>query len=176
MADRPTVLGVATYPDRDSAVADFRAVWAVHDAGELDLVAAAVLVKGTDGKLQVDQHDTTATQRSWGCALVGSALAVVAAPLAVVPLSGVVPQDGTWAGIGGIVGHFWHNIPKRQLLQMSDVLESGQAALVVVAVDHTATDIEALLRKATATIVAETDAGDIERAYEEALTREQQPS
>lgn len=173
MADRPTVLGVATYADKDFAMADFRAVWAVRDAGELEFVAAAVLVKGTDGKMQVDRHDTTATQRSWGCALIGGALAVVAAPLAVVPLSGIATQDGTWAGIGGIVGHFWHNIPKSELLRMSDVLDSGQAALVVVAVDHTAADIEALLQNATTTIVAETDAGDIELAYEEALAREQ---
>ena len=91
-------------------------------------------------------------------------------------MSVVATQDGTWAGVGGIVGYFWHNIPKGQLLRMSDLLESGQAALVVVAVDHTATDIEALLQNATETIVAETDGGDIEQAYEEALAREQQPS
>ena len=109
----------------------------VHQPGAFDLVAAAVLVKGIDGKLQVDRYDTTATHRSWGCALLGSALAVVAAPLAVVPLSGVATQDGTWAGVGGIVEHFWHNIPKGQLLRMSDLLESGQAALVVVVIDHT---------------------------------------
>lgn len=172
MADKPTVLGVATYPDEDAAGADYRAVWRAHHAGGSDLVAAAVLVKGIDGKLHVDRYDTTVTQGSWGCALVGSALAVVAAPLAVVPLSGVATQNGTWAGIGGIVGHFWHNIPKSQLLRMSDVLESGQAALVIVAVDRTATDVEALLQNATTTIVAETDAGDIERAYAEALAQE----
>ena len=48
-------------------------------------------------------------------------------------------KDTTWAGVGGIVGYFWHNIPKRQLQRMSDLLESGQAALVVVALDHSAT-------------------------------------
>ena len=52
---------------------------------------------------------------------------------------------------------------------MSDLLESGQAALVVVAVDHQGPDIEALLQNATETIVTETDGGDVEQAYEEAL-------
>jgi uncharacterized membrane protein len=176
MADRPTVLGVATYPDEVAAEADFRAVWRIHHEGELDHVAAAVLLKGIDGKLHIHRHDTTATHLAWGGALVAGALAVVAAPLATVPLSCVATQDGTWAGVGGIVGHFWHNIPKSQLLRMSDLLESGQAALVVVAVGHTRTDIEAVLHNATATIVTETDGGDIEHAYEEARAQALSPS
>ena len=129
-----------------------------------------------DGKLHLDHHETTAASPAWGGALVGGALAVVATPLAIAPLSDIATQDTTWAGVGGIVGFFWHNIPKGQLLRMSDLLESGQAALVVVALDQSATTIEALLRNATEAIVAETDGGDIEMAYEEALAREQRPS
>ena len=75
-----------------------------------------------------------------------------------------------------ICGYFWHNIPKGRLQQMSDLLESGQAALVVVALDHAASTIEDELRNATRAIVAETDGGDIELAFEEALAREQRPS
>ena len=108
-----------------------------------------MLVKAIDGKLRVDRHDTTARDRAWGGALVGGALAVVAAPLAIEPLSVVATQDGTWAGVGGIVGHFWNNIPKGQLLRMSDLLESGQAALVVVASINRDRTIEALLQNAT---------------------------
>ena len=173
MADRPTVLGVATYPDRDSAVADFRTLLRVDHEGKPDHVAAAMLEKGIDGKLHMDRQDTTAAHLAWSRALVAGALAVVAAPLAIAPLSEAATQ-ATWAGVSGIVGHFWHHIPKGQLLRMSDLLESGQAALVIVAVDHTADDIRALLRNATQMIVAETDSGDIEQAYEEALAHAQQ--
>ena len=176
MAERPTVLGVASYADRDAAVADLGAVMATHPGGELNFAAAALLVKGIDGRLQVDCHDATATHRTWGRSLVGSALAVVAAPLAFVPFGDVAAQDANLVGIGDIVGHFWNNIPKRQLLRMSDLLESRQAALVVVAVGHTAADVEALLPNAAATIVDETDGGDIERAYAEALGRDEHPS
>ena len=136
-------------------------------------MAAAVLVKGIDGKLRVDRDDTTAPDLSWCGALIGGALAVVAAPLAVAPLSVVASQDGSWAGIGGVVEYFWHHIPKSQLLQMSDLIESGQAAVVIVAVDHRGSDIEALLRNATETVVTETDGGDLEQAYHEALAADQ---
>ena len=176
MAERPTVLAVATYPDKSAAEADFRAVWGSHREGDVDHVAAAVLEKGIDGQLRMDRHDSTAKDLACGGALVGSALAVVAAPLAIVPLSVVTTQGATWAGVFGIVGHFWHNIPKSQLLRMSDLLESGQAALVIVAVDHTETDIAALLQNATESIVIETDGGDIEQAYNEARLQPQSPS
>jgi hypothetical protein len=157
-------------------MADFRTVLRLHHDGERDHVAAAILVKGIDGKLHLDHHDTTAAHLDWGGALVGGALAVVAAPLAIAPLSVAAAQDTTWTGVGGIVGYFWHNIPKGQLLRMSDLLESGQASLVVVVLDHPATEIEALFGNATKALVAETDGGDIELAYQQARSPSPQPS
>ena len=56
---------------------------------------------------------------------------------------------------------------------MSDLIESGQAAVVIVAVDHQGPDIEAMLRNASQTIVSVTDGGDLEQAYREALAEEQ---
>ena len=172
LADRPIVLGVATYASKDAAVADLRAVSGTDRQETLDHLAIALLVKGLDGELHLDQHETTAAHPAWGDALVVGALAVVAAPLAIVPLSDIATQDKTLAGVGGIVGFFWHNVPKGRLLQMSDLLESGQAGLVVVALDQSATQIEARLHRATEAIVVETDGGDIEEAYHEALTQE----
>ena len=157
-------------------MADLRAVSGTDRQETLDHVAVAVLVKGLDGKLHLDHHETTAANPAWGGALVGGALAVVAAPLAIAPLSDVATQDKTWAGVGGIVGYFWHNIPKGQLLQMSDLLESGQAALVVVALDHIGDTDRSAAAHAIEAIVAETDGGDIEHAYQEAMAREQPPS
>ena len=176
MADRPIVLGVATYGSKEAAVADLRTVSGPDRQPTIDLLSVAVLVKGLDGRLHLDHHETTAASPAWGGALVGGALAVVATPLAIAPLSDIATQDKSWAGVGGIVGFFWHNVPKSRLLQMSDLLESGQAALVVVAFDQSATQIEALLQGAIEAIVAETDGGDIEHAYQEALALEQRPS
>ena len=134
-------------------------------------------MKGVDGKLHLDHHETTAASPAWGGALVGGALAVVAAPLAIAPLSDVATQDTTWAGVGGIVGYFWHNIPKGQLLRMSDLLESGQAALVVVALDHIGdTDRSAAAATPPRRSSPRPTAATSSMAYQEALAREQRPS
>jgi hypothetical protein len=65
--------------------------------------------------------------------------------------------------------HFWHNIPKDDLRRMGDLLEAGQAALVVVAVDHTGEDIGALLSNATNKIVLDTTRADFETAFSQAV-------
>ena len=169
MCDRPTVLAVAVYADKASAETDVAAVWGIHRSAGSDQLAAAILEKDADGRLRIDRLESTATDPAWGGVLVGGALAIMAAPLAIVALSGVAAQGATWPGIGGVVGYFWDHVPKGQLRRMSDLLELGQAALVIVAVDRAGTDIEPLLQRATDKIVVQTDTGDVVRAYDRAL-------
>jgi uncharacterized membrane protein len=166
MSEQPVILAVATYPSKALAEQDFHAVWGVKHEGELDHVAASVLEKRADGKLEMDRHDTTAKHLAWGGALVGGALVVLAPPLGAIALAGTGAE---LAGAGAIIGHFWHNIPKDDLRRMSDLLEAGEAALVVVAVDHTGEDIGALLSNATDKIVVDTTRADFESAFSQAL-------
>lgn len=169
MSDQPVVLAVATYPTKDAALQDFHAVRGVKHERELDHVAAAVLTKTADGKLEMDRHDSTAKHLAWGGALLGGALAVVAAPVGVVYLGTMAATGGALAGAGAIVGHFWHNIPKDDLRKMTNVLEAGEAALVVVAVDHTGEDISALLNNATEKHVQASTRADFEADFNKAV-------
>lgn len=170
MSDQPVVLAVATYPSKEAAEQDFDAVWGVKHEGELDHVAAAVLEKRADGQLDMQRHDSTAKHLAWGGALLGGALTVISAPLGVVYLGSVAATGGAWAGVGAIVGHFWHNIPKEDLRKMTDLLDAGQAALVVVAVDHTGEDINGLLNNATEKYVTASTRADFEADFNKALT------
>jgi uncharacterized membrane protein len=167
-ASTPLVLAVATYPSRDAAVEDFDTVWGSKHEGELDHIAVAVLTKDENGNLRVDRHDSSAKHLTWGGALLGAALTVVAPPVGV----GMLAASGVAAGAGGIVGHFWHNIPKDTVKEMGDLLSDGQSGLVVVAVDRKGTDIEPMLAKAQKKIVIDTVKGDLESAYNDALTKE----
>jgi hypothetical protein len=79
---------------------------------------------------------------------------------------------GSAAGAGGVVGHFWHNIPKDTVRQMGDPLGAGQSKLVVVTVNHNGKDIEVLLANASKKVVTDTVKGDLESAYDDALKKE----
>jgi len=170
--DTPITLAVATYTDRGTAVNDFHRVMDAKSAGEFDHVAVAVLTKDRDGHVEIERHDSTAKHLAWGGAIIGGALFVLAPPLApaALGLGGGASAAGL-AGAGGIAGHFWHNVPKETTRQMSDVLESGDSGLVVVAVNPSGNGITPLLSGAQKTVIDETTKGDLEAAYNDAIEK-----
>jgi uncharacterized membrane protein len=168
MPDRPLIIFVASYADVAGAEADYDAVRALHKAGDLGHVAAAVVTKGTDGKLKIHRHDTTAKHLAWGGALVGGLIGVLVPPLGFAWLAGAAIDGVVLAGAGGVVGHYWHNIPKADLQEMSDLLDAGEAGLVVVAVDKIEEEIEAVVVHAVRKVTKKLEKGDVEGAYTEA--------
>jgi uncharacterized membrane protein len=161
-ADTPITLAAARYPDRQLADEDFERVWSARGKGEFDHTAVAVLTKDSDGKLKIDRHDSTTKHLAWA----GAGLAVLA--------PGVGLAVG--AGTGAIVGHFHHNIPKDKVREAGALLESGEAGLIIVAVNKQGTDIEPLLPNAEKTSVTQTTAGnlqdEIDKELAEAAKRE----
>ncbi len=153
-SDKPVTIAVATYNNKASAEQDYDAIRGIKHHGQLDHVAIAFVAKNADCHLKVDRHDSTAKHLAWGGAVLGASLAVISAPLGIVFLGPLAATTAVWAGVGGFVGHFHHNIPKDEVRKMSDVLEAGQFGLVIVAVNPKGTNIEALLANAVAKVVA----------------------
>ena len=158
----PIVLAGAKFASRDDAEAAFKTVWGAKHEGEFDHMAVAFLTKDAQGQLQVERHDSTAKHFAWGGALLGAALCVVAPPVGVAVIAGT-------AGAGAVVGHFWHTVPKEKVREISDLLESGESGLLVVAVNRKAVDIKPLLNGAEKVTVVETTAGDIDAQFEKAV-------
>jgi hypothetical protein len=154
MTDQPVVVAVATYPARVDADHDFDSVCRAGQDGKLDHFAAAVLEKGRNGELEIRRH-AGADQLSFPGALLGGAITVIAAPLGIAFLAPVMPTGAAWTGVSAIVGHFWHYIPRNTLHRMSILVESGQARLVVVAVNRTGEEVAALLSRPADKIVTD---------------------
>ena len=166
----PIVLASARYATRDEAVAAYKTVWEHRHGGEFDHMALAVLSKDADGKLQEERHDSTAKHLAWGGALLGAALCVVAPPVGVGMLAA---SAGAGAGAGAIVGHFWHNIPKEKVQEMTDLLPAGEAGIFVVAVNKKNNDIKPLLEGAEKSVVVETTVGDLDAEFDKAVKEAQ---
>jgi uncharacterized membrane protein len=148
MANKPTTVAVATYATKDAADLDYDAIRAIKSSGRLDHLAIAVVTKDDDGKLDIDRHDSTAKHLAWGGGILGAAATVVFAPLGIVFLGPLVANTAVYAGAGGLVGHFWHNIPKDDVHKMGELLSTGDYGIVVVAVNPQGTDVDALLANA----------------------------
>jgi uncharacterized membrane protein len=162
MTRHPIVLAVASYSARRDAEHDFDSARLVRQEGKLDQVAAAVLEKGADGRLEIRRHDSTAEHLAVPGALLGAAISVIAPPLGIAFLAAVLPTMAAWAAVGVIAGHFWHHIPKDTLRRLSDLLESGQAALLIVAVNHTGGEVASLLTRPTDEIVNQSILADLD--------------
>jgi hypothetical protein len=161
---------VAAYRSRADAEAALDATAAMYEGGA-DRVAAVLVEKGGAGTLTLERQGTTATNLGWTGALLGAVLAVVAAPLGVRFLGPVVATPAVWAGVAVLVSHVWYEIPKETLRQMSDVLETSQAALVVVVVNRDADDIDAVLPTAATTIRVVSDTTALEADYANAINQ-----
>jgi hypothetical protein len=169
LSGKPTTIAVATYPNKADATLDYDMIRSVKSGGQLDHIAVSMVEKGDNGKLKIDRHDSTAKHLGWGGGILGATLAVVAAPLGVVLLGPLVASTAIYAGAGGLIGHFWHNIPKDEVRKMSDLLESGEYGLVIVAQNPKGTDVGALLTNAVSKVVVDnvedTD-GELDKAFE----------
>ncbi|MDR3687712.1 MAG: hypothetical protein P4L93_12240 [Coriobacteriia bacterium] len=177
MAETSTIVGVATYSSVYDAQNDQESVLALHKHGDLGHVASAVVNKGVHGDLEIYRYDTTSKHLALTGAIIGGLLGVLVPPLGAAAVSsaligsmsaGAALEAGALAGVGGIVGHFWRNIPKKDLRELGDMLENCDAALVVAAVDKHRTDLESALHCACSVAVKEVGGGRLEDAFEEA--------
>ena len=168
MSDKPVTVAVATYADKRLAEQDYDAVRGMKHQGQIDHLAIAMVVKDADGELHIDRHDSTAKHLAWGSGVLGGVLTVVSAPLGIVFLGPLAVTSAVWAGAGGLVGHFWKNIPKDQVREMGDLLENGDAGLVIVAVNPKDADIGSLLANAGGKVVSD-DVSDTSSALERAF-------
>ena len=102
--------------------------------------------------------------------MLGGVLTVVSAPLGIVFLGPLAATTAVWAGAGGLVGHFWKNIPKDEVRRMGDLLEEGDAGLVIVAVNPTGrATSNRLLANADKKVVARRRQRSRRRAAEQAF-------
>jgi hypothetical protein len=161
MDEHAIVMAVGSYRSSASAARGLRTICGGNGPGREARVAAAVLEKGADGQLTMERHQPGTDLTRWDDLLLGAALIVLAAPLGILFLVPVMPSTASWAGVASIVGHLWHGVPKDQLRRMSALLEMGQAALVVVALDHEGSDLEAGLADSTDAVVADAVVADL---------------
>jgi uncharacterized membrane protein len=162
-------MAVAGYDSTAAAVRDFDAVRSLEGRSGAGAVAAAIVDKGAVGEVRIKRHHSGASTLASGRALLGGALIVVAAPTGILYLTPALRQPAEWAGVGAIVSHFWHHCPKDDLRTMSDLLEVGQAAVVVVAIDASEADVAARLANATSMIVTDCTPADFDEEFSNAV-------
>ena len=153
MSDKPDTLFVAaaSYETVDDALADYEAVNALYaeirTSHDFD---AAVIAKGRDGKVEIVRKHEEPTRHGaahglgWGLA----AGAVAALFPAVGIIGALTVGGGAGAAIGAISGHVSGGMDRGDLKELGDVLDEGEAGLIVVYAMNMADQIAANIKAA----------------------------
>ena len=119
------VLFVGTYSDEAAARADYEVFKDLHQAGALGTYDAAVLTKDQSGKVHVNKDELATRHGAWGGAAAGAVIGILFPP-------SLIGTALVGAAVGGVSGHLWRGMSRADVKELGEIIDNGEAALVVV--------------------------------------------
>jgi uncharacterized membrane protein len=140
------------YPSAAAAEADYDLVKDLHTkAGLIDAYDAAVVERRADGKTKiVKKHETPTRVGGVMGGGVGLATGLVVALFPFAAIGGGLLAATTAGGavLGSLAGHAAAGMSRRDLKELGEHLDAGEAGLVVVAVSDMGAKVEQAMRRA----------------------------
>lgn len=121
----PIYLYIGNYADEDAAKADLNVVRALYADGVIRTYDAAVVAKDLDGKVRLRRHEEPTEHAAWTGAAVGALIGMLFPPA-------FIGDAVVGAVAGGLVGHLWHGMSRRDLKDLGEALDANEASLVVI--------------------------------------------
>jgi uncharacterized membrane protein len=143
---------VGVYPSVDDAEADYALVKDLHtEAGLIDAYDAAVIERRGDGKVKITKKHETPTRVGGvlgGGVGLATGLVVALFPFAAIGGGLLAATTAGGAVLGAVTGHAAAGMSRKDLQELGEHLDAGQAGLVVVGVSDMAAKIEEAMRRA----------------------------
>jgi uncharacterized membrane protein len=123
----------------------------------------AVISKDAGGKVHVEKHEKPTQHGAWGGIAVGALVGVLFPP----SVLGAAAVGGL---VGGVGGHLRKGMSRGDAKELGDLLESGQAALIVIGESRVEEQLDKALTRAEKSMEKEIDADskEFKRELEEA--------
>ena len=130
-------LYIGTYPNEAAARADYDVVKDLHSVDVVGTYDAAVVTKDSSGKVHVNKDEMATRHGGWGGAAAGAVVGILFPPA-------VLGSALVGAAIGGVGGHLWRGISRSDVKELGELIDAGEAALLVIG----ASTLQAALDKA----------------------------
>ena len=141
-----------TYDALEDAEADYEAIKDLHtEAGLIDAYDAAVIHRRDDGKVKIEKKHETPTRVGGvlgGGVGLATGLVIALFPAAAIGGGILAATTGGGAVLGAIAGHAAGGMSRKDLKELGEELDKGQAGLVVVGVSDMGAKIERAMKKA----------------------------
>ena len=156
---------IGTYPSWAAAQADYDVVKDLHAAGAVGTYDAGVVTKDDGGNVHVNKDEMATRHGAWGGAAVGAVVGILFPPA-------IIPMAAVGAAVGGVGGHLWRGMSRADVKELGDVIDDGQAALVIVGESKVEQAVDKAGLKADKHVARELDVKpkDIDKAVREAAT------
>ena len=156
---------IGTYPSEAAARDDYDIVKDLHAAGAVGTYDASVVTKDYEGKVHVNKDEMATRHGAWGGAAVGAVVGILFPP-------SIIVGAAVGAAVGGVGGHLWRGMSRADVKEFGDVIDEGQAALVIVGESTIQAAIGKAQLKAEKHVAKELDvsAKDVDQAVQEAAS------
>jgi len=154
---------IGTYPSEAAARDDYGVVKDLHAGGAVGTYDAAVVTKDDAGKVHVNKDEMATRHGAWGGAAVGAVVGILFPP-------SLIAGAAVGAAAGGVGGHLWRGMSRADVKEFGDVIDEGQAALVIVGESKVEQAVEKAGLKAEKHVAKELDVSpkDVDKAVQEA--------
>jgi uncharacterized membrane protein len=156
-------LFIGTYPSEDAARADYDVVKDLHAMDVVGTYDAAVITKDSKGKVHVNKDEMATRHGGWGGAAAGAVVGMLFAPA-------VLGTALVGGAIGAASGHIYRGISRSDVKELGDLIDSGEAALLVIGASNLEQALDKAALKAEKQIAKQLDVStaDVDAAVKEA--------
>lgn len=160
------ILYAAAYDSLDDAEMDFEGIKLLKSEKFLGQYEAALFTKEEGGKVKI--LNTDATERTWGA----KAGIVTGAVIGLIFPPSILGMAAVGGGIGAVLGNFMKGMKRSDIKEVGDMLDEGQAGIVLVAEVTLEEGLDRLMKRAAKLAKKEVDAQakDIKAAIDEAAS------
>ncbi|MEU3075466.1 DUF1269 domain-containing protein [Streptomyces laurentii] len=160
-----TFIFIGTYPSEAAARGDYDIVKDLHTAGAIGTYDASVVTKDDTGMVHVNKDETSTRHGAWGGAAVGGLIGLLFPPA-------IIGGAAVGAAAGGVGGHLWRGMSRADAKEFGEIIDAGQAALVIVGASTVEQAVQKAGLKAEKQVAKQLDVStkDIDSAVREAAT------
>jgi uncharacterized membrane protein len=153
---------IGTYPSEAAARDDYEVVKGLHAAGAVGTYDASVVTKDFAGKVHVNKDETATRHGAWGGAAVCAVVGILFPPA-------IIGTAIVGAAVGGVGGHLWRGMSRADVKELGEIIDDGQAALLIVGESKVQQAVDKAALKAEKHVAKELDvsAKDVDRAVQE---------
>lgn len=164
MANEQFVIFAGSYTDVDEAKGDFDAIKLMHQEAWIGPYEGVLFTKLEGGKVKVLDTDSSIRAAGAGVgALAGGVVGLIFPPT-------ILAGAAFGGAAGALAGHFFGTIKRKDIAEIGEMLDEGEAAIIMVGVATPELGAERLMKRAAKLLKKQVDADaeDIKKAIDEA--------